>query len=314
MSSNPLISIGIISFNNESYISTCIESCLSQTYENIEIIIADDASSDNSVQIIKEYALLYPSKITFISSQKNCGIATNFNKAVRASKGEWFKPIACDDVLFDDCIENYMKEIFKLNLTSGILFSKMQYLGLNSEKNISTEMPEIFTLQSHQKIKSILIDNTLPSPTAFFNMKTLYELGLSDEDYTFLDDYPLWLKAILNNINLEFVDIISVKYRQHDSISKPRNKIGNSKFYESLLNFSQNEIWHRRTGFAKLKNVDDYISIKSRLALIKIFSNKKTFLYRILSVFISVLKPYSIMKKFFIIFEFLKIVKKQSLS
>jgi len=306
MNPNPLISIGIISFNNESYISACIESCLSQTYKNIEIIIADDASTDNSVQIIKEYALLYPSKITFISSQENYGIATNFNNAVMASKGKWFKPIACDDVLFDDCVENYMKEIFKRNLTSGILFSKMQYLGLNSKKNISTEMPEIFKLDPYKKIESVLIDNTLPSPTAFFNMNTLYKLGLSNENYPFLEDYPLWLKAILNNVNLEFVDIISVKYRQHDSISKAKNKIGNSKFYKSQLNFLRNEIWHRRTGLSKLKNIDDFISIYGTLALIKTFSNKKTLLYRILSFFLRVLKPYSMIKKILKILHFSK--------
>lgn len=304
MNPDPLISIGIISFNNESYIGACIESCLSQTYKNIEIIIADDASTDNSVQIIKEYALLYPSKITLITSQENYGIATNLNNAIKASKGEWFKPIACDDVLFDDCVENYMKEIFKRNLTSGILFSKMHYLGLSSKKNISTEMPEIFKLDPYKKIKSILIDNTLPSPTAFCNMNTLYELGLSDENYAFLEDYPLWLKAILNNVNLEFVDIVSVKYRHHDSISNPRNKIGNSKFYQSLLNFSRNEIWHRRAGLSKLKNIDDFISINGTLVLIKIFSNRKTLLYRILSFFLRVLKPYSMIKKILEILHF----------
>jgi glycosyltransferase involved in cell wall biosynthesis len=304
MNSDPLISIGIISFNNENYIGACIESCLSQTYKNIEIIIADDASTDNSMQIIKEYALLYPSKITFISSQENYGISTNFNNAVKASKGEWFKPIACDDVLFEDCVENYMKEVFKQNLTSGILFSKMQYLGLSSKKNISTEMPEIFKLDPDKKIHSILIDNTLPAPTAFFNMSTLYKLGLSNEKYPFLEDYPLWLKAILNNVNLNFVDIISVKYRHHDSISNPKNKIGNSKFYKSQLNFLRNEIWQRRTGFSKLKNIDDFISINGALALIKIFSNKKTFLYRILSFFLRVLKPYSMIKKILKILHF----------
>lgn len=306
MNSGPLISIGIISYNNASHISECIESCLSQTYKNTEIIIADDGSTDNSVQIIEEYARLYSSKITLISSQKNCGIAINFNKAVKASKGEWFKPIACDDVLLNDCIENYMKEIFKLNLTNGILFSKMSYIGLNSKKNILTEIPEIFALNSYKKIESILIDNTLPAPTAFFNMNTIYELGLCNENYPFLEDYPLWLKAILNNVDLEFVDIISVKYRHHDSISKPKNKIGNSKFYKSKLNFLQNEIWHRRSGLSKLKNIDDFISIGGTLRLIKIFSNKKTSLYLLLSFFLRFLKPYSIIKKILMFLNFSK--------
>lgn len=298
MTKDPLVSIAIISFNNENYIGECIESCLSQTYENIEIIIADDASSDNSVQIIKEYALLYPSKITFISSQKNCGIATNFNKAVRASKGEWFKPIACDDVLFDDCIENYMKEIFKLNLTSGILFSKMKTFDSKFKKDISSsKMPEIFKINADERIKSILIDNTLPSPTAFLNMNTLYELGLSNEDYPFIEDYPMWLKAILNGVSLKYLDIFTVRYRYHNSLSNSINKIGNIKFYRSRLKFFRNEIWNRRVGFSKLKNIDDFISLHSTIILIKIFSNKKTIPYKIISLVLKLLKPYSISRK-----------------
>ncbi len=297
MTAAPLVSIGIISFNNENYIGQCIESCLAQTYKNIEIIIADDASTDNSLKIINEYTLLHPSKIKVISSKVNCGVSSNFNKAVRASKGEWFKSIASDDLLNSDCIENYISEISRLNLKSGILFSKMRAFGPKSQKDISSKMPDIFKINADERIKSILIDNTLPSPTAFFNMNTLYKLGLSNEDYAFIDDYPLWLKAILNGVSLKFLDIYSVKYRYHDSLSHPLDKIGNIKFYKSLLKFSRNEIWNRRVGIAKLKNIDDFISLHSTIISIKLFSNKKTILYKIISLFLRFLKPYSISRK-----------------
>ena len=297
MTSAPLVSIAIISFNNENYIGECIESCLAQTYENIEIIIADDASTDNSLSIINEYALLHPSKIKVINSKINCGVSPTFNKAVRASKGEWFKYISSDDLLISDCIENYITEISKLNLKSGILFAKMKTFGANPKKNIPFKMPDIFKIDADEKIKSILIDNTLPSPTAFFNMNTLYELGLSNEEYAFIEDYPLWLKAILNGVSLKYLDIYTVKYRYHESLSNSLDKIGNIKFYKSRLKFFRSEIWSRRIGITKLKNIDDFISLHSTIILIKIFSNKKTILYRIISLFLRFLKPYSILRK-----------------
>ncbi len=297
MTAAPLVSIAIISFNNENYIGECIESCLSQTYKNTEIIIADDASTDNSLNIINEYALLHPSKIKVISSKINCGVSSNFNKAAIASKGEWIKYIASDDLLINDCIENYIREISRLNLKSGILFSKMRTFGLNSKKDIASKMPDIFKINADERLKSILIDNTLPSPTAFFNKNTLFELELSNEEYAFIEDYPLWLKAILNGVSLKYLDIYSVRYRYHESLSNSLDKIGNIKFYKSLLKFSRNEIWNRRVGIAKLKNIDDFISLQSTIILIKIFSNKKTILYNMISLFLRFLKPYSISRK-----------------
>ena len=298
MTEDPLVSIAIISFNNENYIGECIESCLAQTYENIEIIIADDASTDNSLKIINEYALLHPLKIKVIYSKINCGVSSNFNKAVRASKGEWLKYIASDDLLISDCIENYMIEISRLNLKSGILFSKMKTFGSKFKEDISSsKMPEIFKIDADERIKSILVDNTLSSPTAFLNMNTLYELGLSNEDYPFIEDYPMWLKAILNGVSLKYLDIFTVKYRYHDSLSNSLDKIGNIKFYRSRLKFFRNEIWNRRVGFSKLKNIDDFISLHSTIILIKIFSNKKTIPYKIISLVLKLLKPYSITRK-----------------
>jgi hypothetical protein len=166
------------------------------------------------------------------------------------------------------------------------------------KKNISSsKMPEIFKINADERIKSILIDNTLPSPTAFLNMNTLYELGLSNEDYPFIEDYPMWLKAILNGVNLKYLDIFTVRYRYHNSLSNSINKIGNIKFYRSRLKFFRNEIWNRRVGFSKLKNIDDFISLHSTIILIKIFSNKKTIPYKIISLVLKLLKPYSISRK-----------------
>lgn len=298
MTEGPLVSIAIISFNNENYIGECIESCLAQTYENTEIIIVDDASTDNSLEIINKYALLHPSKIKVIYSKINCGVSSSFNKAIRASKGEWLKYIASDDLLINDCIENYIREISRLNLKSGILFSKMKIFGTKFKTDISSsKMPDIFKIDANERIKSILIDNTLPSPTAFLNMNTLYELGLSNEDYAFIEDYPMWLKAILNGVSLKYLDIFTVKYRYHDSLSNSLDKIGDLKFHRSRLKFFRNEIWNRRVGFSKLKNIDDFISLHSTIISIKIFSNKKTIPYKMISFVLKLLKPYSISKK-----------------
>lgn len=294
---SPLVSIGIISFNNDSYISECIESCLRQTYSNIEIIIADDASTDSSVEIINDYAKKYPLKIRTVLSKENTGISANFNKAVRESNGEWFKIIACDDVLLPKCIEDYMNAVRNLNIKSGILFSHLQSFTNNHHINTINKTPNYFNLGYAQRVQSILVKNTLPTPTAFFNLVTLQELGLADENYPFLEDYPLWVKATINNVNMYYIENITVKYRIHDSVSQSVEKIGNIKFYESLLDFSRAEVWNKRSGIDRLKNIDDYIALKKMIFSIRVFSNKRSFTYSLFSLIIKPIKPYLIISQ-----------------
>lgn len=106
----PLISICIPTYNGEEYLTQCIESCINQTYDNYEIIICDDGSSDNSVSIIE----LYSSKdlrIKFFKNDKNLGLVGNWNKCIELSSGEWIKFVFQDDYITYNCIDKFAKEI-----------------------------------------------------------------------------------------------------------------------------------------------------------------------------------------------------------
>jgi hypothetical protein len=141
------------------------------------------------------------------------------------------------------------------------------------------------------------LKNTLPTPTAFFNLATLQELGLADENYPFLEDYPLWVKATINNVNMYFIENTTVEYRLHDSLSQSVKKIGNIKFYECLLDFLRKEVWNKRSGIDRLKNIDDYIALKKMIYSIRAFSNKKSFAYNLFSLIIKPIKPYLIISQ-----------------
>ena len=103
---NPLVTIIIPTFNRAKYISKSIESAISQTYFNIEIIIADDASTDNTAAIIAPF--LDETRLQYFCHPKNVGMATNWRVCLfERAKGDWFLILGDDDYLIDPCfIEN----------------------------------------------------------------------------------------------------------------------------------------------------------------------------------------------------------------
>ena len=95
----PLVSVSVPTYNHEAFIAEAIESILSQSYENTEIIIADDCSEDGTRRLIREYAERYPEKIIPILSESREGISKNANKIWRAATGKYVSLMSGDDVM-----------------------------------------------------------------------------------------------------------------------------------------------------------------------------------------------------------------------
>lgn len=106
-----MVSVLLTSYNREKYIRESIESVLSQTYKNYELIIVDDASTDRTKEIIKEYELL--SNVIVFYNEYNLGEYRNRNKAASFAKGEYIKYLDSDDVMAPDCLEVMMGKMEK---------------------------------------------------------------------------------------------------------------------------------------------------------------------------------------------------------
>ena len=112
----PLVSISVIVFNSANTVHETLDSIYAQVYPNIELIISDDCSTDNTVEICRDW--IEKNKTRFVRTEvvtveKNTGVAGNLNRAEAACRGEWIKPIAGDDVLLPNCIQDcidYMTE------------------------------------------------------------------------------------------------------------------------------------------------------------------------------------------------------------
>jgi glycosyltransferase involved in cell wall biosynthesis len=99
--SEPLLSIIIANYNNGLYIRDCVASILSQTYQNLELIIVDDHSTDSSLEIIKEYEKKYPEKIKSLFRETHCGVSQNRHRAALISTGLYLTTLDSDDYYYD---------------------------------------------------------------------------------------------------------------------------------------------------------------------------------------------------------------------
>ena len=102
-------------YNGEKWLRECIESVLNQTYKNFEFLIINDGSFDNSLKIIKEFALL-DKRIKYITHE-NIGLTKSLNIGLNASRGDWIARIDCDDIALPKRLELQLSYILKENIS-----------------------------------------------------------------------------------------------------------------------------------------------------------------------------------------------------
>ena len=124
--SQPLVTIGIPNYNYASYLHECISSVINQTYKNIEILISDNASTDNSVEVIKSFN---DPRIRYWVNDENLGVYPNWDLLVKEAKGEYFKILQSDDYIeptyVEECVENLIK------FDAGSVFTGCRIIGIN---------------------------------------------------------------------------------------------------------------------------------------------------------------------------------------
>lgn len=139
----PLVSVIIPSYNHEKYISDCIDSIVNQTYKNIQLIIIDDGSTDNSPSIINKKVVSIKDcfgDIVFISNESNQGVLKSLNQALLEVRGEYISFCASDDKLLPSNIEMLSGFLSKITITyllleiTKLLMEVVKYaIGMKSE-------------------------------------------------------------------------------------------------------------------------------------------------------------------------------------
>lgn len=294
----PLVSVIVITYNSSKYVSETLDSIKFQTYENIELIVSDDYSTDNTVSVVEQWIKKNKDRfktVVVVKTPVNTGIAPNCNRGLYKSKGEWVKLIAGDDLLLQECIAdniNYIKE----NNEARIIFSRMSLLKDGKILELSYPLNwqlNFFATDAIEQNKLLVFKNHVwVAPAAFMRRVINNKPVKFNEKYPFCEDYPLWLELTASGIKLHYFDKNTVLYRQESSITRVSNIWWNVKYYKSIRSFYFSE---RRKFVEDRKLRINYLSyfILQDL-LISIFNNKKSFVAKKFnSIYCRLLKPVS---------------------
>lgn len=181
---NDLVSVIMPSYNTGKYIAESIESVLNQTYQNWELIIVDDCSTDNTVSGVKPY--LTEKRVHFLENSQNSGAAITRNRALREAKGKWVAFLDSDDLWMPDKLEKQIDFMER----NGYSFSYTNYSEIDENGKLNG-----VTVSGPKKI----------TKTGFFNycwpgcLTVMYDrsvVGLIQiADIKKNNDYAMWLKV-----------------------------------------------------------------------------------------------------------------------
>ena len=124
----PLVTVICLCYNQERFVRQSIDSVLAQSYSNIELIVVDDASTDASVEAIKERIKLHPG-IKFIALPENSGNCRGFNTGLRHAGGEYVIDLAADDILMPERIRIGVEALRKAGDKFGVHFSDAYWIS-----------------------------------------------------------------------------------------------------------------------------------------------------------------------------------------
>ena len=281
MKKSELYTIIITNYNNSKYLKNAINSVLNQKYNNIELIITDDNSTEFNLENIKKYIEKKKKKniksVKYVINDKNIGTIKTLNKAIKLSSGEYIQFFASDDELYDEnVIENFVSSFKKSN--NNIVSSQFRLCdnNMNFINNFNNSRKCLRLNKNLKKQYYEVCKNNIYGSGATSYRRIIFEkYGLIDTKYLLLEDWPLWLqllnkgeKIFYENFNgLNHRDGGISKTKEMSKITKVFNEeIINTFIYEILPNIMKFNVYEQ---FKILKSfnyhIDNYVPENERV-------------------------------------------------
>lgn len=184
--SNPLVSIILPVHNGEKYLRESLDSCINQTYKNIEIIVVDDESTDNTPSILKEYAK-GDHRINVIRIKKQKTLGNVINVGIRKSFGKYIARMDADDIMYLDRIEKQTKYL-ESNSKCVVVGGQIDIIDENSNITGSRE----YALDDGELRKNLFLFQPFAHPAVMIRRSSLEEIGLYPENLSKVEDVKLF--------------------------------------------------------------------------------------------------------------------------
>jgi glycosyltransferase involved in cell wall biosynthesis len=235
----PKVSIGIPTHNSAKFLEQTINSILEQTYGDFELIISDDSSQDNTLEIANSF-IAQDQRIKVFTHEQKLGLFGNFNKCLEYGQGEYINIIGHDDIMLPQNIQ-VKCEILDNYPNVGLVASSIKCID---EQNNFVTLGDInwgkYQVNSLENGKEWVqyqatANNPICCPFVFLRRSTLDKSGFFSCEYPFVGDYEMWLRTALFS-DIYFVKDVLGYFRWHQS--------NESHKYDSLYYLQEvSQIW-----------------------------------------------------------------------
>lgn len=203
----PKVSVILPAYNAEKYIKEAIDSILSQTFQDFELLVLNDCSKDRTEEIIRSYA---DERIVYLKNEKNMGVAATLNKGLAAAKGEYVARMDADDISLP---ERFARQVEYLDAhpAVAVVGSALEIFG----EDVPGEIRRFSENPKQMKV-DLLFSSGLAHPSVMIRRSVIRDLGGYDLEFEGLEDYELWCRVARHH-ELSALPEILFRYRVHGS-------------------------------------------------------------------------------------------------
>ena len=238
-----LITVSVVAYNHAPYIKECIDSILGQTWQNLEILVVDDCSTDETVELVKSYG---DPRINLITKKKNRGASDSTEVYLRQTAGRYIATMCGDDRMATPFKIEKQVDFLKKNEWCSVVFSDIELIDehgvlLDPKKSPAKQILQVFESGIQNQDPKQLLNtfflkgNVLAGPTMLADMKVFHQFGSFDRRYLQLQDFDMWIQLLINGVGIAVVPEKTVSYRIRDNqmnLSAITNESANRLVYE----------------------------------------------------------------------------------
>lgn len=225
---SPLISVIIPVYNSSKYILETLASIQNQTYKNWEIILVNDCSSDNSIELINEFSKSTSNPVKLITNQTNSGVSISRNIGVSSASGAWLALIDSDDVWLANHLETLINEAVKdvsLNVVfSGFLAFLDDVSSIIFQQDISKEMLDNFNISLYTHKIGITSSTALIEKTAWNSV------GGMSKGLNHCEEMELFIRLAKADAKFKFSGLHTTLYRKHSNAGSASDNFAKMAF------------------------------------------------------------------------------------
>jgi len=212
-----LVSVILPTYNRAHLLRRSIQSILDQTYQEFEIIVVDDCSSDSTEEVVKSF---HDERIRYIRNEKHMGAPFSRNVGIRVARGEYIAFQDSDDIWLPRKLAKQINAFKNGPKELGVVYTS--FWRIEGNKGICIPQPNF--KRSEGDVHEILLEtNFIGTPTAIVKKECFEKVGMFDEKLLRLQDWDLWIRISKYYHFKHINEPLAICYLQHDSISRNIN-------------------------------------------------------------------------------------------